>query len=93
VHLTGLRRADRGGDVGGVRVLEEVPGGAGLERSPDLRLLDEGGDGDDLDIGQRRLISAVAVTPSMAGIWRSMRTTSGRCPPRSRTAIPGSVAR
>ena len=50
MHLAGLRGADGGGDVGGVRVLEQVAGGAGLQRGPDLRLLDERGDGDDLDV-------------------------------------------
>jgi hypothetical protein len=50
VHLAGLGVADRGRHVGGVPVLEQVAGGAGLERGPDPRLLDEGGDGDDLDV-------------------------------------------
>jgi hypothetical protein len=83
VRLPDVGRTDRLGDLVGVGVLQQVSGRSGFERAADLRLLDETRHRDHLDVGPACLISRVAVIPSISGIARSIRITSGRPPSRA----------
>src|SRR5215210_4813455 len=52
MHLAAMRRADRPGDIVGIRVLQDVARCTGLEGGGHLRLLHEARQGDDLRLGK-----------------------------------------
>ena len=77
MDLAGVRGPDGSGDLLGLGVLEHVARRAGLERRRDLLLLDELVIATISVSGSSALIRPIAVMPSMFGISRSIRTTSG----------------